>query len=244
VCKNQLIDGIKSDPNLLYHSQSIRCWKHDKNTLTRWHFDGNGADLFNISIQGSKQFFLSPPDSIPVLPLSSIALPYDFKHKYSVKLTQGDMLYIPAYWFHKVLTLEDNTVNINYMFFNKTPICSNRNRDILSLHRLVNTFMCEYSHVCETMSYTHLLRAIIRGLLESLPFFLVLYFMVRVLLFQAANVDNAHYPMYIIIILGLLLVIEPTIGDISSGVSQVTGMYMTLWACIFIIMRLAIGNAM
>jgi hypothetical protein len=74
ICNNFIIESIKNDENILLNKKSIRVWKHNKNNLTKWHYDGNGVDIFNISIQGSKEFYLSKPGSIGVYPLSNIII--------------------------------------------------------------------------------------------------------------------------------------------------------------------------
>jgi hypothetical protein len=126
LCKNHLITGIENE---MIVADKYRIWKHQKNNKTRWHYDGHGGDLYNICIQGSKDFYLAPPGSFPVYPLSNIALGVEFKEKYLIKLKPLEMLYIPSYWFHKVITLEDNTINMNYTFFgnHNKKISSNNN---------------------------------------------------------------------------------------------------------------------
>ena len=38
-----------------------RYWHHDKGHVTRWHFDGDGVQVINICLRGSKRFLLAPP---------------------------------------------------------------------------------------------------------------------------------------------------------------------------------------
>lgn len=137
LCDNRIVRGIKKDMEV---SKTIRVWKHNKNNKTKWHYDGHGADILNICFQGSKDFYLAPPHTYNTYPLSTIAYDIDFKEKYKVQLNKNDMLYIPSFWFHKVITLEDNTINLNYMFYghHSKKLISPRDSDIFI------TFSYEY----------------------------------------------------------------------------------------------------
>jgi hypothetical protein len=115
-CFNEFVESLKEK---ITFNDGIRAWKHNKGNVTQWHYDGNGINIFNICISGRKRFYLSPPGSIPVLPLSNISLKTDIWDEQSVFVEIGvsDMLYLPPYWFHKVITLEDNTLTVNYAFY-------------------------------------------------------------------------------------------------------------------------------
>ncbi len=141
-CNNELVRGLERDDSIILEKW-FRLWKHSRGNVTQWHYDGNGADIFNVCLSGSKDFYLSPPNSLPVYPLSSIALPLGFRGKYKVRLDVGDMLYIPAYWFHKVVTVEDGATNINFTFFDKLQNKVGRNRDMYALHTVLRTSMCD-----------------------------------------------------------------------------------------------------
>jgi hypothetical protein len=141
-CKNKIVDEILNNDNFIM-GNFARLWLHSKGTITNWHYDGNGSDILNISISGAKRFWLSKPNSYPTYPLTNIANG-DHVAEYIVDLMPNDMLYIPAYWFHKVETLEDETLNVNYLFFNKkTTHMHINNKQLYNVHDMLNTAMCE-----------------------------------------------------------------------------------------------------
>lgn len=195
------------------------------------HWDGNGADVFNVSIRGSKEFYLSPPGSIPTYPLSSIGIVCFHKPKMHVILMPGDMLYIPAYWFHKVLTLENNTININYQFFNLHPIhMSFRSNMIYKLHDLLSTKLCldQYTNMICKISNEHskinYIFAIVFGMIELLPIAL-LYFLI-IMLFKSLIIQ------IIFLILTLLLLLLPYLETLSFGLSKLYGFILFIYVFI------------
>lgn len=226
MCNNDIIKGLENDSNVDLESYH-RMWKHDKGTLTRWHYDGNGADVLNISLQGSKCFYLSRPGSYPNFPLSSFAIPYDFEEEYKVILKPGEMLYIPAFWYHKVLTLQDNTVNLNYMFFNKRPMYNERNIQLYTLHKMLKSSMCEQP-VCEYMGKGPALSAILRGLIETLPLFIVFVLLRQFLI--------SKYRYILDILLGCavaILVFVPYFQTVSFGVCRLVGVFLGAWYVLY-----------
>lgn len=142
LCVSDFIKKIESNFTI---TQCTRAWQHNKNNVTRWHYDGNGQNVINICLAGKKRFFLAPPSSIPVYPLSNIALPYDWDSEW-IDIETYDLLYIPSYWFHKVETLEDKTITINYLFYddiNNNLFASHRDIYLYTLHDYFNTAMCK-----------------------------------------------------------------------------------------------------
>ena len=102
----------------LFFYKGVRGWIHSKGNITPWHYDGNGQHVINICMEGSKRFYLAPPTNMEVLPLTNIAI-FDKTDTDYVDIYKYDLLYIPSHWFHKVVTLEDNTFTINYIFYNE-----------------------------------------------------------------------------------------------------------------------------
>jgi hypothetical protein len=218
ICNNFIIENIKNDKNILLNKKSIRIWKHNKNNLTKWHYDGNGVDIFNISIQGLKEFYLSKPGSIDVYPLSNIGYYHiDSKEEYKIILNPGEMLYIPAFWFHKVITLKDDTININYFFVNKYPITNNRNHDNLLLHKAFNTNMNKSNIII--VNNNHILRSLLYGFYETLPFFILFY-----ILFLKFNKIK-----YILLVAGIYLILNKDLATSTSGISELYGIYFIFY---------------
>jgi Cupin-like domain len=172
--KTPIVDRLRTDERILVDTHH-RVWKHKKGNLTQWHFDANGADLLNISVVGSKDFYLAAPDSFLVFPLSGVCPPIHFKEIIRYRLEAGDILYLPAYWFHKVITLEES-LNVNVAFYLKNRMNeSNRNSDLHDLHFMFQTKLWVGNGIREVHRPKHHFRAIVRGFAETLPIALFLY---------------------------------------------------------------------
>jgi hypothetical protein len=77
-----------------------------------------------------------------MIPLSNISIiqdPHDYNYDYILDIYPGDLLYIPSYWWHKVITLEDDSININFNFYVKEHKLSERQKNIFALHKLTNS---------------------------------------------------------------------------------------------------------
>jgi hypothetical protein len=233
---NDYLDAYQRDENLL-HCNVIRVWRHNKNNLTRWHYDGNGADLLNISLQGKKRFYLAPPNALPVYPFTNIAWKYDFKETHVVEIEPGDMLFLPAYWFHKVLTLEDNTININYIMYNKNnkKIASKRDQELFALHNLFNTSMDkEIKSIYKNEG--RFIPAIARGLYELFPFIALF-----VILYSVAKKTKQRWISFglllIAIFIGLYLYSLDSLEIETNGMSRIIGFYILVVAAIFFLVE-------
>jgi len=233
---NEYINAYQQDQNLL-HSDVIRVWRHNKNNVTRWHYDGNGADLLNISLQGKKRFYLAPPNSFPVYPFTNIAWKYDFKETHLVEIEPGDMLFIPAYWFHKVVTLEDNTININYIMYNKNnkQIASKRDQELFALHNLFNTSM-DKEIKSIYINQRQLVPSIARGIYEMLPFIALF-----VIIYYIAKKSKLNWLVYALLFVGLSIGIILYSSDSyevdTNGISRIIGFYILVLTSIFFIIE-------
>jgi hypothetical protein len=99
------------------------------------HFDP--ADNLNFQLRGKKSFWLFPPGVGPYYPLpmfSQLAhisgvfrngpnvdladFPrFDPSRGMRVDLEEGDILYLPAYWWHQVDSLGEENLNLNFWWF-------------------------------------------------------------------------------------------------------------------------------
>lgn len=235
LCNNSLVKGIENE---MIVADKYRIWKHQKNNKTKWHYDGHGGDLYNICIQGSKHFYLAPPGSFPVYSLSNIALDIEFNEKYLIKLNPSEMLYIPAYWFHKVITLEDNTINMNYTFYgsHNKQISSQRDRDLYTLHNIFNSRMCVADStkiICDIYSLNGYVypSAILRGFYETIPFFVIF-----LVLFSINQILSFVYFSCICFIL-----FYSRFNIISSGITKIVSIFTLLWMLMFYFMKLLIS---
>lgn len=232
LAQNNYLDAYQSDPDLI-HSNIIRVWKHNSNNITRWHYDGNGADMLNVSLKGKKRFYLAPPNSLPVYPLSNIAL-YDFKETHRVDIKAGDMLFLPAYWFHKVVTLTDDSININYIMYNKknNKYASSRDKELFGLHNLFNTSMDQ--QILKLYKTENIFSCLARGLYEMFLFisiFLILYFI--------GKKTKQRWVIYSLLLLGLIiglyLYYNKELSIDTNGITKIIGFYTLFIIALFFI---------
>ena len=224
------VDALLADP-LLLHSDVIRLWKHNAGNVTRWHYDGNGTDLLNISLQGAKDFYLAPPNSLPVYPLSNIALPIDFRETVRVEIKAGDLLLIPAYWFHKVVTTADQTLNINYVMYNKNnpQVATDRHQELFMLHKLAKTTM---DREIVGIHQTSVSRAVWRGVRETLP--ILFLFLIFYVLLLRVSVQWALGFVTICIIASFVFFGFRGVDNLSSGMARLMGLYMFVYSILLL----------
>lgn len=133
---------LLKDKNFVCDPQS-RIWRHKKDNLTKFHYDGNGINVVNICLKGSKKFILTPPSSQTNIPFINLSLCNTSK-KEEVKefiVEKYDLFLIPSFWYHEVLTLEDNTTTVNLCITDKSCHIDNNNLMKYRFHSLFRTAM-------------------------------------------------------------------------------------------------------
>jgi len=125
--------------NKLLHSSYIfplekntRIWINSMNNISHWHYDSSLESVFNVQIKGKKEWYLiSPQTPPPCYPYTNFVLLEDERKILGNKiftrftLNEGDLLYIPPLWFHKIIALEQENINLNWvMTKKKTKIIS------------------------------------------------------------------------------------------------------------------------
>jgi hypothetical protein len=106
--------------------RNVRLWIANKGTVSGWHYDGNGVQGLNVQVRGRKRFdLISPRTPLRCLSFSNLARewlrpleslrvrPLEWA---TVELRQGDMLFLPQYWFHRVVSLDHYNVNVNWVW--------------------------------------------------------------------------------------------------------------------------------
>ncbi|HYE28439.1 MAG TPA: cupin-like domain-containing protein [Allosphingosinicella sp.] len=115
---------------------TIGVWLSGKGVRTRLHYDRNGRDNYNAQLAGRKLVVLVPPDRLPLLdpfPLGSAVHNFsrvdvyapDFADARALgalggELKPGDLLYLPAFWFHAFEHRGAFNFNVNFWC---DPIC-------------------------------------------------------------------------------------------------------------------------
>jgi len=133
---------LLKEKNFVCDPQS-RIWKHKKDNLTKFHYDGNGINVVNICLKGSKKFILTPPSSQTNIPFINLSL-FNTSKKEEVKefiVEKYDLFLIPSFWYHEVLTLEDNTTTVNLCITDKGCDIDDNNLMKYKFHYLFRTAM-------------------------------------------------------------------------------------------------------
>nr|WP_320135367.1 cupin-like domain-containing protein [uncultured Amphritea sp.] len=120
---NQIIDSPIAFPR----TQHLRLWINKKGNVSSWHYDGGLVNVFNIQVKGVKEWILVSPDTpLDCYPYTTYAI-IDGKGDRILKnktytrftLNEGDMVYIPPAWFHKVTSCDDENINLNWLLTKK-----------------------------------------------------------------------------------------------------------------------------
>jgi len=145
-----IINKCLDSKTVFKRTQSIRIWMHKKNNISNWHYDGSLVNVFNVQIKGQKEWFLiSPETPLDCYPYTSYAIldgksdQQTFKNKIHTQfvLKEGDMVYIPHLWFHKVVSQGEDNININWIFTKrKTALLSKALTRELDRYRLLEYF--------------------------------------------------------------------------------------------------------
>lgn len=128
-----VISAIADLDNIFPRKKMMRIWAHVKGNTSSWHYDASMVSVFNVQVTGRKQWSLVSPDTpLDCYPWSNFAIiksddTSSLKKKVHTEfiLNSGDMLFIPPLWFHKVVALDSENINLNWVFTKrKTDISS------------------------------------------------------------------------------------------------------------------------
>lgn len=102
--------------------QFMRFWVHQKGNITQWHYDGNGLFVFNLHLNGKKKWtIVSPQTPLKSYPFIFWSMPFDIAPPdedtvySSFVLGAGDLLYVPPFWQHRVESLAEWNLNLNWV---------------------------------------------------------------------------------------------------------------------------------
>ncbi|MBL4868209.1 MAG: cupin-like domain-containing protein [Pseudomonadales bacterium] len=139
-----------NNDDTLVHETPMRVWMHSKGNITPWHYDLGGCHGFNAQVKGSKRWVIvSPQTPLPSVPLTHLgAVGVDFVPNsnkttyYEFTTNPGDLLFIPRGWSHTVQTLEDVSINLNWLL---TPVKPNLDTPVgrreCEIIKLLNTYL-------------------------------------------------------------------------------------------------------
>ncbi len=109
-------------------SKAMRLWTHPEGNLSSWHYDASMVNVFNVQVTGRKKWSLiSPETPVDCYPFTNFAILdgkgesiFKNKHYTRFELNTGDMLFLPALWFHQVEACEPENISLNWVFTKKT----------------------------------------------------------------------------------------------------------------------------
>jgi hypothetical protein len=110
--------------DIMPRTNVMRIWVHSQGNLSSWHYDGNMVSVFNVQITGSKTWVLvSPTTPLDCYPFTNFAI-LDGKGDHVLQnkrytrfvLNEGDMLYLPPLWFHRVEACAMENISLNWIF--------------------------------------------------------------------------------------------------------------------------------
>jgi Cupin-like domain len=184
-----LIDFLRGRSSVSTRRQSMRVWISGKGTQTRWHYDGNSLQVANIQVRGRKRFSLISPET-PLtcfgfgqsarrgyIDLSEINIPVNFT---ICEIMAGDMIFIPQHWYHSVLSLDRENLNINWVWTDKELLMASssltaiREREYLATLYLLGTWLRRLGYSASWMDYLRMYGgmmdfALTRELCQSVP---------------------------------------------------------------------------
>lgn len=129
-----LIGDVCDTPDVVTHSldcqtaflrqNCVRVWFNSGGHTTPWHYDGHSLHVFNLQLKGHKRWTIVAPET-PLLnmPMSKTCVfennRLDGKRNYTFDLHEGDMVFLPRYWFHHVHSVAEVNVNVNWVLMPK-----------------------------------------------------------------------------------------------------------------------------
>jgi len=140
----RLTDGDECFPR----NKNVRIWVHEGGNVTPWHYDVDLVNIFNVQVTGSKEWFLLSPEKPPrCYPWGNFALidrpaerMLDGRVHTRFVLNEGDMLYLPPSWFHRVASREAENTSLNWaMTKRKTSVVSAAMAREIEMYALQNT---------------------------------------------------------------------------------------------------------
>lgn len=117
------IEKLNAPARIFPYRSNARIWINSRNNVSGWHFDSGVVNNFNTQIVGRKEWTLvspqTPPDCYPFTHLAIAAADDEIVRNrvHTRFVTQpGDMLYLPPLWFHTVRALDEENINLMWVF--------------------------------------------------------------------------------------------------------------------------------
>jgi hypothetical protein len=129
-----------------------RIWINYKNHVTLFHSDTNGLFVFNVQVAGKKRWQIIHPDA-PLRVYSFTQFPHLNYNEHipeeikpyllEFELNTNEMLFLPPYWYHKVIAEDEVNINVNWVGTKKNR---NANRSLRREKEMIKLFL-PFHHV-------------------------------------------------------------------------------------------------
>jgi hypothetical protein len=158
-------DAISGLRPYLRKAVARNLWISSSGLTVGLHFDP--ADNLNFQLRGRKSFVLYPPGVRAYYPLPMFSQTahisgvfrdgptpdlerfprFDPKQGLKVELQEGDVLYIPAYWWHQVESLGHENLNLNFWWLPRLPKQLRNPNQALRGHAQVLLRLIKYGNI-------------------------------------------------------------------------------------------------
>ncbi|MGE0556877.1 MAG: cupin-like domain-containing protein [Burkholderiales bacterium] len=129
----RVVSGFAGRPDIFPRNELMRIWIHRRGNVSSWHYDANMVNVLTVQVIGQKEWFLvSPETPLDCYPFTNFAILDGNDEKIfrrsiytKVILNAGDLLYVPPLWFHKVYSLGEENINLDWIFTKReTAVCT------------------------------------------------------------------------------------------------------------------------
>ena len=133
--REQLLDQICGTPGVIadvmneneafLRENCVRIWFNPRGHLSPWHYDGHSLHVFNLQLKGRKRWSIVSPDTpLTCMPFNNTCLLNSYslegRRHHEFTLEEGDLIFLPRYWYHLVKSEDDMNVNVNWVLMPKS----------------------------------------------------------------------------------------------------------------------------
>jgi hypothetical protein len=126
-----VVSRVMNAEGAFLRENCVRIWFNSRYHVSPWHYDGHSLHVFNLQLCGRKRWMIVDPDTpLCPIPFNNICLRQNEslagKRHYEFTLEEGDLLFLPRYWFHRVVSEGELNVNVNWVLMSKAKAVDSR----------------------------------------------------------------------------------------------------------------------
>ncbi len=120
----EIVDELMNPDEAFLRDNCVRIWFNPAGHITPWHYDGHSLNVFNLQLKGKKRWTIVAPETpfwcTPFSHTVATKRPsLSCKRLFTFDLNEGEMLFLPRYWYHYVESLEEMNINVNWVLMPK-----------------------------------------------------------------------------------------------------------------------------